>query len=93
MDISEILHPTPAPNTDHSPCGKTFARLVRQAAAAERKRNWQKSENQRLRAENKLLKNQVAELRGAFVGMTLEANLHQDLDPPGDWEDYPFSLN
>lgn len=50
-------------------------------------------ENTRLRSENSNLQNMIRRLRQNLLGYILEAGNLQDIEPPGDFEDYPFSEN
>jgi len=43
------------------------------------------------RAHATSLDNQNTQLRKTILGYVLEAGFRQNIEPPGDWEDYPFS--
>ena len=51
------------------------------------------SEIVQLRVEKKRLQDKVRQLQRQILGYELEAGLQQDIEPPGDFEDYPFSEN
>ena len=38
-----------------------------------------------------LLREKIKVLQRALLGYILDAGLRQDIEPPGEWEDYPFS--
>jgi hypothetical protein len=46
-----------------------------------------------LRSENKSLLDTVHKLKQTLLGYVLEAENAQNLEPPADFEDYPFSEN
>jgi hypothetical protein len=49
------------------------------------------SEIARLEGENHKLHAETRTLRSTLLGHVLQADLQQDIDPPGDWADYWFS--
>ena len=46
-----------------------------------------------LRMENHNLRDTIHRLQQDLLGFVLEAGSSQDIDSPGDFEDYPFSEN